>query len=82
MIDIIGYIASVVGTFMMLPQVIRGYQTKDMKSVSFVMIIMYILNCILWTIYGVGIDSNPLIMANSIALLIGVFQLFLKIRYK
>lgn len=82
MIELIGYIAAIIGTFMMLPQVLRWYQTRDMKSVSWWMIVMYILNCILWTIYGLAIDSYPLVLANGMALIIGIFQAFLKYKYK
>lgn len=82
MIEIVGYMASMIGTFMMLPQVVKWYQSKDMKSVSLGMIFMYILNCILWCIYWVGIHSNPLVFANSTALLVGLFQSYLKFKYK
>jgi uncharacterized protein with PQ loop repeat len=66
---------------MMVPQVIQGAKTKDMKSVSWGMIIVYLINCILWAIYGYGTGSNPLVLANSIAFLIGLYQFYLKYRY-
>lgn len=80
--ELIGYTAAFVGTLLMLPQVIKSYQTKSVKDVSFIMIIMYIVNDILWAIYGVLISSIPLVVCNVIAFGIGVTQLGLKMKYK
>lgn len=80
--DGIGYLATAVGTFLMLPQIVKSFKSKSMKDVSWWMIIMYTLNCVLWMIYGILIHSTPLALCNFIALIMALLQLFLKIRYK
>jgi len=79
--NIVGYAAAVVGTSLMLPQIIKSLKTKKVKDISFIMLMFYFLNCILWLIYGVLISATPVIVANSIALLISIFQIMLKIIY-
>ena len=79
--NIIGYIATVVGTFLMLPQVIKSFKTKQVKDVSSAMTILYFLNCLLWLAYGLLISAPPVIIANSIGLLVSIVQVSLKIRY-
>jgi MtN3 and saliva related transmembrane protein len=80
--DIVGYAATVVGTFLMIPQVVRAIRTKHMGDVSGMMIGVYILNCVLWDIYGILIGAIPMILCNSIALVIGIVQAVLKRRYR
>lgn len=80
--DLIWYLATAVWTFLMLPQVIKSFKTKNMKDISRGMIIMYIWNCFLRLSYGFLINSIPLMLCNFIALIIGLLQLFLKIKYK
>jgi len=79
--NIVGYTAAVVGTSLMLPQIIKSLKTKKVKDISFIMLVFYFLNCILWLIYGILISALPVIVANSIALLISIFQIILKIIY-
>ncbi|MBP7811661.1 MAG: hypothetical protein KA054_02335 [Candidatus Moranbacteria bacterium] len=79
--EVIGFLAAVVGTSLMLPQVIKTVKMKRADEVSLVMLILYFLNCLLWLIYGVLIWAIPLAICNAIALAISMIQLFLKFRY-
>lgn len=79
--NLIGYIAATVGTFLMVPQIVRSYKLKQTRDLSMAMVILYVVNGILWLTYGLLLSSLPLILANGIALIIGVIQLFLKIKY-
>lgn len=79
--NVVGYAATVIGTCLMLPQVIKMAQTKRVDDVSIAMTIAYLLNCALWGIYGVLLGTLPLILCNSIAFVIGLVQFYLKIKY-
>lgn len=79
--DTVGYVATAVWTFLMLPQVIKSFKTKTLKDISRYMIFMYIGNCFLRLVYGFLIQSLPLMLCNGIALIIGILQLILKIKY-
>jgi MtN3 and saliva related transmembrane protein len=79
--EIIGFAAAVVGTSLMLPQVIKSIKTKKVKDLSSGMLTLYFFNCLLWLIYGILISAWPVIVCNFIALIISVVQLILKKRY-
>ena len=79
--NLIGYTATVIGTFLMLPQVIQSLRTKKVGDVSMGMVVLYVLNCFFWLIYGLLLNAPPLLIANSIGLVISIFQLVLKLKY-
>jgi MtN3 and saliva related transmembrane protein len=79
--NLIGYPAAVVGTFLMVPQLVKSLRVKHMDDVSGIMLGMYVLNCALWLSYGILLHAAPLILCNAIALCIGVFQMGLKWKY-
>lgn len=79
--NIVGYTAAVIGTLLMLPQVIKSWRSKKVEDLSFSTVILYFLNCALWLIYGLLIFAYPVIVANGIALVISIIQIFLKIKY-
>ena len=81
LVNLFGYTAAVVGTSIMLPQVFKSFKTKRTGDLSMVMVIIYIVNCCLWLVYGFLLFSMPLILANAISFVIGTVQLFLKLKY-
>ncbi|MFA6564861.1 MAG: SemiSWEET family transporter [Verrucomicrobiia bacterium] len=80
--NMVGYAATVVGTSMMLPQLIKSWRTKHMRDVAFGTIILFFFNCALWAIYGVMIAAEPMIVANAIGFVISIALLTLKLRYR
>lgn len=80
--DIVGYIASVVGTMLMLPQVWKAWKTKRVEDLSFGMVVLYFFNCLLWLFYGLLLAASPLILANGIALIISIVQMIFKLKYR
>lgn len=81
LIEGIGYAAAFFGTILMLPQTYKSYKTKRVADISLSMLVVYVINCTLWEVYGWLIDSNPIIICNIIALFIGIIQLIIKIKY-
>jgi len=80
--DIVGYAATVVGTSMMMPQVVRSWRTKQMRDVAWGMITLFLLNCLLWLAYGLMIAAPPMVVANAIGFLISLVLLAMKIRFR
>lgn len=80
--DIIGYVATAVGTSLMLPQLYRSWKTKRMRDVSFGTLTLYFFNCALWGIYGVLIGATPVIVANGLGFLISCALLAMKLRFR
>ncbi len=79
--NIIGFCAGVMGVCVMLPQLYKSYKTKSLGDISWGMLILFSVNCLLWLVYGILLDSNPLVLNNSLCLLIGLCQIFLKVKY-
>jgi MtN3 and saliva related transmembrane protein len=80
--NIIGYAAVVVGTSLMLPQVVKSFRTKKMGDVSLGTVALYFFNCLLWLIYSWLIQAWPPVVANAIGLAVSVVQIRLKMLYK
>jgi MtN3 and saliva related transmembrane protein len=78
---LLGYVAGFFTTFSLLPEIWEVFKTKSAKDLSYGWLVAYFVGFILWTAYGVGISSMPLMFYNviSIALLIVLFAL--KIKY-
>ena len=79
--NLIGYVATVIGTFLMLPQVIQSLRTKKAGDVSMGMVVLYVLNCLSWLVYGILLGATPLLIANGMGLVISLIQLALKLKY-
>jgi MtN3 and saliva related transmembrane protein len=65
-----------------LPQMFKTWQTKSAKDVSFLTLITFITGIFLWLIYGIYLQSLPIILANSVTLLFNLIILWLKIKYR
>lgn len=79
--DALGLLAGVLTTIAFLPQLLKIYRTKSGRDISRGMISIFSLGVLLWLIYGVVIDSLPLILANSVTLVLTLAIIALKIRY-
>jgi MtN3 and saliva related transmembrane protein len=80
-IEIIGYLAAFFGTILMLPQAFKTYRTRHVADISLVMLVVYIINCMLWGIYGYFLHSVPMLLCNGFALIIGFLMLSMKILF-
>lgn len=81
-INLVGYTAALAGTFLMLPQAIKSFKSKKTADLSMTGVILYIVNCCLWTTYGFLLSAIPMIIANAIGIIIGITQLVLKLKYR
>ncbi|MBW4614800.1 MAG: SemiSWEET transporter [Desmonostoc vinosum HA7617-LM4] len=78
---ILGLIAGTLTTIAFLPQMHKTWQTKSAKDVSFVMLTTFMSGLFLWLIYGIYLQSLPIILSNGITLIFNLIILWLKIRY-
>jgi MtN3 and saliva related transmembrane protein len=82
LVDILGYAGTVTAFSFMVPQVYLTYKTKSVEDISWGMLFILLTNCILWWGYGFLLPSFPVVLANSIAFVVVVTQIVLKIRYR
>ena len=80
-IDIFGFLAALLTTIAFLPQLYKTWQTKSADDVSIIMLILFITGLICWIIYGLKINSIPILVANLITLIFNLSILILKVTY-
>lgn len=79
---IIGFMGALGTTLAFVPQVIQTMKTKDTKSISLGMYIVFISGLACWLTYGILIKDIPLIIANAITLALADIILGMKLKYK
>jgi MtN3 and saliva related transmembrane protein len=77
----IGGIAATLTTCSFIPQVWRVWRTRHTRDISLLMYTLFTTGVALWLIYGILLGAWPIIVANSITLLLAGMVLVLKLRF-
>ena len=80
-IDLIGSVAAVLTTASFVPQAWHSFKTRDVSGISLGMYSVFTLGVALWLLYGVLLQSWPLMIANSITLVLAAAILGMKLRF-
>lgn len=80
--ETLGYVAGILTTIAFVPQVLQIYKTKSAKDVSLAMFLLFTLGVLLWLVYGISANALPVIIANSITLILSMVILFFKFKYR
>lgn len=80
--DILGTAAGTLTTLAFLPQVLKTWKSKSAKDISFGMFLLFSLGVLLWLLYGFAIGALPVILANTVTLVLALAIVVMKIRYK
>jgi MtN3 and saliva related transmembrane protein len=80
--EIIGFIAAVLTTSAYVPQVYKTWKTKSAGNISLTMYIVMFTGIMLWLLYGIHLNSLPMILANAVSGILTLTIVFFKIRYK
>ena len=80
-IDVIGSVAAVLTTVSFIPQAWHSFKTRDVSGISLSMYSVFTLGVALWLLYGVLLQSWPLMIANSITLVLAAAILGMKLRF-
>lgn len=79
-INMIGYVAAFLTTVSFVPQAAQTLKTRKTKDISLGMYLAFTTGVFFWGIYGILLDSVPMILANSVTLVLAGIILFLKIK--
>jgi MtN3 and saliva related transmembrane protein len=79
--EVFGYLAATLTTVSFVPQVIQVWRTKHTKDISLGMYSIFTAGIAVWLIYGVMLGSMPIIIANSITILLAGSVLAMKLKY-
>ena len=77
----LGLTAGALTTVAFVPQLAKAWRSRSTGDLSWGMLVTFSTGVLLWLIYGVWIDSLPVILANAITLLLQAGIVSLKIRY-
>jgi MtN3 and saliva related transmembrane protein len=80
-LDLIGSAAALTTTVSFLPQLFRVWKRKSARDISLTMFLLFSFGLVCWLIYGIGIGSMPIIVANIVTLTLALAILALKLRY-
>lgn len=80
-VDTIGFLAGALTTLSFLPQVIKVLRTRNTRSLSLLMYMLFSLGVFIWLVYGLLIRSTPIIFYNAVTLVLSVVLLLAKVRW-
>ena len=80
--DLVGFAAAIFTTASFIPQAIHSWVTRDLSGVSLWMYLLFTAGLLLWLVYGLMIGAWPIIVANTITLLLAFVVLYLKIKHR
>lgn len=78
---ILGVTAGTLTTVAFIPQLAKALKSKSTGDLSWGMVLTFTIGVLLWLIYGIWIDSLPVILANAVPLLLQLGIVSLKIKY-
>ena len=79
--DLIGSIAATLTTTAFIPQAWQVWHTRHTADISLGMYAMFTAGVTLWLAYGILLSSWPIIIANSITLLLAGIVLAMKLKF-
>jgi len=77
----LGLAAGTLTTTAFAPQLVKAWRSKSTGDLSWGMLVTFSTGILLWLIYGVWIDSVPVILANAVTLLLQAGIVSLKIKH-
>ena len=79
--DLLGYVAGALTTSALLPQAWRTFRTRDVSGISLKMYLIFTTGVAVWLAYGIVLGETPMILANSVSLVLAFAVLAMKLRY-
>ena len=79
--DFLGYTAATLSTAAFIPQVWRTFRTKDVSGISLRMYSIFTAGIAVWLAYGIVLREPPMMVANSLSLVLACSVLVMKLKY-
>jgi MtN3 and saliva related transmembrane protein len=79
--EIFGIAAGVITISGFIPQIIRGYRTKQLDDLSYFLNIFLIVGMSMWVVYGIQKDSFSVIISNIAGIALNFVLLSMKYLY-
>lgn len=82
LMELVGYAAAGLTTVSFVPQAVKSWSSKDLSGISLSMYALFTLGVGLWMLYGIALNSWPIILANALTLALAGSVLVLKLRHR
>ena len=82
LIDSLGFIAAVLTSSSFVPQAWHTFKTRDVRGISLGMYSAFTVGVACWLVYGLLLGAWPIVIANSVTLLLAAAILAMKLRYR
>ncbi|MBI2140894.1 SemiSWEET transporter [Candidatus Woesearchaeota archaeon] len=79
--EIVGFAAGILTTFGFVPQIIKGYKTKHLGDLSYLMNASLTLGMSLWLSYGISKKDIVIIAANIAGIALNITLILMKYHY-
>lgn len=79
--DVLGYVAGTLTTIALVPQAWRAFRTKDVSGISLRMYCIFTVGIAVWLAYGIVLGETPMVVSNSVSLVLALAVLAAKLRY-
>ena len=80
-IEWLGFFGGALTTICLIPQVYRIFKLKSAHDISLSFTVLFLLGIVLWLAYGVFSGLAPIVLWNSITLVLASALLIAKLRY-
>ncbi|CAL2088878.1 SemiSWEET transporter [Tenacibaculum sp. 190524A02b] len=80
--EFLGYMAAFLTTASFVPQVYKTWKTKSTEGLSLTMYSMFFTGIVCWLIYGIYLNSLPIILANTVTGISAFALIIMKLKYK
>ena len=77
-LEVLGLIAGAVTSLGFIPQLIKGYRTKKLEDISYLMPIVLAMGMTLWLIYGLFVPALAVIIANAFGIFCCLTLVYMK----
>ncbi len=76
-----GYVAAAMTTLAFVPQALKTIRTRDTRSISLGMYVVFTVGIGFWLMYGIALNSMPMILSNIVTFLLSGTILALKLKH-
>ncbi len=76
-----GYLAAAMTSLAFVPQALKTIRTRDTRSISLGMYVVFTIGIAFWLVYGIALQSMPMILSNIVTFMLSATILGLKIKH-
>ena len=81
-IETLGLMAATLTTIAFVPQVVQVWRSRSAADISLAMYSLFTTGIGLWFVYGVLIESTPIIAANAVTFILALMVIIMKLRFE